>query len=62
MAAYALNSTHEDDTTLFLKIQSQLVHRYDVDPKLASEMAWDLVEVLSAIDGNVEILEKYFLQ
>ncbi len=49
------------DTELFSKIQLELVNRYSVDPKLASEMAWDLIEVLSAIDGDLDIFEKYFL-
>lgn len=44
------------------KIQAQLVNRYNVDEKLASEMAWDLIEVLSAVDGDIDIFEKYFLQ
>lgn len=65
MAAHAyfhpsLSSINE--TELFAKIQSELVHRYSVDEKLASEMAWDLIEVLSAIDGDFDIFEKYFLQ
>lgn len=49
------------DTELFAKIHLELVNRYQVDPKLASEMAWDLMEVLSAVDGNLDIFEKYFL-
>jgi hypothetical protein len=47
---------------LFAKIQLELVNRYMVDEKLASEMAWDLLEVLSAVDGDIDIFEKYFLQ
>lgn len=49
------------DTELFSKIQLELVNRYQVDPKLASEMAWDLLEVMAAVDGNLDIFEKYFL-
>lgn len=49
------------DTELFVKIQSELISRYEVDEKLASEMAWDLIEVLSAVDGDIDIFEKYFL-
>lgn len=49
------------ETELFCKIQSELVTRYEVDEKLASEMAWDLLEVISAVDGNIDIFEKYFL-
>lgn len=49
------------ETELFAKIQGELINRYGVDDKLASEMAWDLLEVLSAVDGDVDIFEKYFL-
>jgi hypothetical protein len=49
------------DTEIFSKIQAELVNRYEIDEKLASEMAWDLLEVLSAVDGNIDIFEKYFL-
>jgi hypothetical protein len=64
MAAHA--HTHAsllqfNDIELFAKIQGELVNRYSVDSKLASEMAWDLIEVLTAIDGDVDIFEKYFL-
>jgi hypothetical protein len=51
-----------NDVELFSKIQLELVNRYMVDEKLASEMAWDLLEVLSAVDGDIDIFEKYFLQ
>jgi hypothetical protein len=50
------------ETELFAKIQFQLVNRYGIDTKLASEMAWDLIEVLSAVDSDIDIFEKYFLQ
>jgi hypothetical protein len=50
------------ETELFAKIQLQLVNRYSVDPHLASEMAWDLIDVLSAVDSDIDIFEKYFLQ
>jgi hypothetical protein len=50
-----------NETELFARIQMQLVSRYNVDEKLANEMAWDLIEVLSAVDGDIEIFEKYFL-
>lgn len=49
------------DVELFAKIQAQLVNRYAVDERLASEMAWDLIEVLMAVDSDVDIFEKYFL-
>jgi len=50
-----------NETELFAKIQLELVNRYQVDPSLASEMAWDLMDMLSAVDGNFDIFEKYFL-
>lgn len=46
---------------LFSRIQAQIVEKYSVDERLASEMAWDLIDVLTAVDGNVKIFEKYFL-
>jgi hypothetical protein len=65
MAAHALFqdfSQNQNEAELFAKIQFELIQRYSVEPCLASEMAWDFIEVLSAIDGNMEIFEKYFLQ
>lgn len=64
MIAYTLSRNDLEtmnETELFSKIQLELVNRYQVDPNLASEMAWDLIDMLSAVDGNFEILEKYFL-
>lgn len=64
MLAHALSRNALDtfnETELFAKIQLELVNRYQVDPNLASEMAWDFIEVLSAVDGDFEIFEKYFL-
>ena len=51
-----------NETEIFAKIQLQLINRYAVDPRLASEMAWDLIDVLSAVDSDIDIFEKYFLQ
>lgn len=51
-----------NDTEVFIKIHSQLISRYGIDERLAYEMAWDLIEVLSAVDGDMDIFEKYFLQ
>lgn len=63
MLAYALNSiTHTNEAELFLKIQAELITRYEVDEKLAAEMASDLIEVLSAVDSDIDIFQKYFLQ
>ena len=50
-----------NETEVFARIQLELVNRYGVDEKLASEMAWDFLEVLAAVDGNIDIVDKYFL-
>lgn len=50
-----------NEAELFSRIQIELVNRYSIDSRLASEMAWDLIEVLTATNGDVEIFEKYFL-
>lgn len=60
-ANFYKNSNSLNEAELFSKIQLELVNRYEVDPNLASEMAWDLIEVMSAVDGNLERFEKYFL-
>jgi len=46
---------------LFLKVKYQIQNRYEIDEKLASEMAWDLIEVLTAIDCNLGVFENFFL-
>lgn len=46
---------------LTARLSSQICERYEVDPRLASEMAWDLLELLDAVDGNRETLDKFFL-
>lgn len=50
-----------NEAELFAKIQLELVNRYSIEDKLACEMAWDFIEVLSAVDSDIEIFEKYFL-
>ena len=55
------NLAESNETELYAKIHLELVNRYSVDEKLASEMAWDLLEMLSAVDSDIEIFEKYFL-
>lgn len=55
----SLNDLNE--TEIFARIQLQLVNRYGVDEKLASEMAWDFIEVMTAIDADIDIFDKYFL-
>ncbi|WPU66019.1 hypothetical protein [Peredibacter starrii] len=61
MLAHARSHVELTETELFIKIQTELAGRYGIDGRLASEMAWDLIEVLSAVDGNIDIFEKYFL-
>lgn len=46
---------------LYLKVKYQIQNRYEIDEKLASEMAWDLIEVLTAIDCNLGVFENFFL-
>ena len=50
------------EAELFTKMQAEIVKRYEIDGRLASEMAWDLLEVLSAVDGDIDMFEKYFLR
>jgi hypothetical protein len=45
---------------IFLKVKYQIQNQYEIDEKLASEMAWDLIEVLTAIDCNLGVFEKFF--
>jgi hypothetical protein len=64
MAAYAHlhpSLSGPQDTEVFIKIQSQLLARYGIDERLACEMAWDLMEMMAAVDGDMDIFEKYFL-
>jgi hypothetical protein len=64
MAAHARLSIFDSqlsETEIFAKIQIELVQRYSVAENLASEMAWDLMEILTAVDGDMDRLEKYFL-
>jgi len=43
------------------KLCTQISDRYGVDPRLASEMAWDLLELLAAVDSDLDTLDRYFL-
>ncbi len=61
-ALFHTSLSEVNETEVFARIQLELVNRYGVDEKLASEMAWDFLEVLSAVDGNIDIFDKYFLQ
>lgn len=63
MHARVLSSSlcDRNDAEAFARIQFELINRYGIDEKLASEMAWDFLEVLTAVDGNMDIFDKYFL-
>ncbi len=61
-AFYQTSLSKINETEVFARIQLELVNRYGVDEKLASEMAWDFLEVLTAVDGDIDIFDKYFLQ
>jgi hypothetical protein len=43
------------------RLCSQISERYGVDPRLASEMAWDLIELLTAVDSDLDTLDRYYL-
>jgi hypothetical protein len=58
---HSLNYSYFNERELFSKLQQELVQRYNIDEKLASEMAFDLIDVLSAIDSDIDIFKKYFL-
>lgn len=52
---------NEFDYYLFGQVKYELISRYNIEDELASEMAIDLLEVLTAVDSNVDIFQKYFL-
>jgi hypothetical protein len=62
MTTYYHKTTGElSEIELFKKLCSELMDRYHIDEKLASEMTWDFMDILPAIDGDMSIFEKYFL-
>lgn len=61
-ASYQKYNSELNETELFSKILIQIINRYHIDEKLASEMAWDLIDVLSGIESDLNIFEKYYLQ
>ena len=50
-----------NEAEIFARIKMEMVNRYGIEDNLASEMAWDFIEVLTAVDGNMDIFDKYFL-
>jgi len=61
MLARALN-TQANEAEIFARIQAEIINRYAIDQRLASEMAWDLMEMLTVVESDLEIFEKYYLQ
>lgn len=63
-------STHTKQSTfdvssfndLGTRLCSQISERYEVDQRLASEMAWDLLELLAAVDSDLDTLDKFYLK
>lgn len=58
------NNTHTDlslSTLLHSKIFEEIQERYGVESQLASEMAWDFLEILACTDASFEALDKYIL-
>lgn len=59
-----MKHTHDDlalTTLLQTRLLSEIRERYGVDDNLASEMAWDFMEILTATDASLETLDKYIL-
>ncbi len=50
-----------DTKDLHQKMSTELSGRYNIDTRLASEMAWDILEVIVAVDGDLDTLDKYIL-
>jgi hypothetical protein len=53
--------TVNDQLLLAEKLKREISSKYDVEDRLASEMAWDLLEMICVIDGNMDALNKYVL-
>jgi hypothetical protein len=43
------------------RLCSQITERYGVDQRLASEMAWDLLELMAAIDSDLDALDRFYI-
>lgn len=53
--------TFELETEISEKFQFHLIEKYGLDEHMASEMSFEFVEMLQAVDADLSILEKYFL-
>ncbi|GEM_PF-1224429 len=43
------------------KFQFHLIEKYGLDENVASEMSFEFLEMLQAVDADLSIFEKYFL-
>jgi hypothetical protein len=55
-------SSENKEELLFMKIKQQIIDSYNLEKKLATKMALDIVETLSALDVNTKALNDYILQ
>ena len=53
--------TVNDQLLLAEKLKEEISMKYDVEERLASEMAWDLLEIICVIDGDMDALNKFVL-
>jgi len=56
------NDQLPSSTDLGQRLSHQIIDRYGIDPRLASEMAWDLLELLDAVDADREVLGRVYLR
>jgi hypothetical protein len=56
-----IHTSKNETQDLHQKISSELLGRYGIDDRLANEMAWDFIEVITAVDGDLETLDKFIL-
>ena len=50
------------ETDLFIRIQNELMNRYQVDDRLAQEMTWDFLDLLLTLNSDLSLVDQYFLQ
>ena len=54
------NSYYNSDEDVLTRIQLEFCERYNVDRSVACDMALDLVDIVTAVDGNFTNFKKYF--
>lgn len=50
-----------DETEISQKFQFHLIEKYGINEHMASEMSCEFIEMLQAVDADLNIFEKYFL-